>query len=544
MGIFINQVGYQNDAVKRATCLCGGNYKVINKSSGETAYEGCAVSKGFDETSGDACFIFDFSELKKDGEYYITDGAGNSSDTFAIGRDVYINLQAALLKCLYFQRCGCTLEEKYAGVYKHACCHTGTAIMLEDYLAKNENAAEYEMTGGWHDAGDFGKYISPAAVAVAHLLYAYELFPESLNMNLNIPESDNDIPDILNEVRYELEWMLKMQAPDGGAYHKLTAYNHADFIMPEDDHDQFIIFPVSSIATADYAAALALASRVYRQFDEVFADTCLNAARKAFDWLTKNDYIGFHNPEGSNTGEYDDDCDMDERMWAAAEMLRTDKCGDTKVYADMLKKYVLSEIPKTDFGWTDVAGFTLLSVLTDKEKTADADLYDILAKELHKEADRLVEIINTNGYETGMEADDYVWGSNMVVANRGMLLVLASYLSEGENAVNYKTAAETYLHYLLGRNALGRSYITGFGEHAYKNPHNRTSACDGIDEPMLGWVSGGPFKTPCDPDALAVIPAGTPPMKCHADVVGSYSTNEITIYWNSPVAFITAFLNR
>ena len=97
------------------------------------------------------------------------------------------------------------------------------------------------------------------------------------------------------------------------------------------------------------------------------------------------------------------------------------------------------------------------------------------------------------------------------------------------------------LHYLLGRNALNVSYVTGHGEHAFKNPHNRPTFADGIELPMPGWVSGGPFKTPCDPKACELIPAGTPPMKCYVDEVESYSTNEITIYWNSPAVFMTAY---
>lgn len=140
-----------------------------------------------------------------------------------------------------------------------------------------------------------------------------------------------------------------------------------------------------------------------------------------------------------------------------------------------------------------------------------------------------------------MAPEDFVWGSNMVVCNRSMLLILASLLSQGDTAEKYRSGALNQLHYLLYRNALDISYVTGFGENAFKNPHNRPTFADGIDLPMPGWVSGGPFKTPCDPAAEAAIAPGTPPMKCYVDDVGSYSTNEITIYWNSPAVFMTAF---
>lgn len=404
----------------------------------------------------------------------------------------------------------------------------------------------FDMTGGWHDAGDFGRYISPAAVAVGHLLYAYELFPESFQASLHIPESGNLLPDILNECLYELKWMLKMQADNGGVYHKLTSFVHADFLMPEEDKLPFLIYPVSTMATADFAASMALASRVYAPFDKAFSTQALEASRKAFAYMESHPYIGFHNPEGSNTGEYDDDCDIDERLWASAELLRTDT-AHRDTYLKAFEKYssmTPPEVSKTDFGWTDVSGMATLCLLTDPGNTCGATRKREYEQILFTEADRLIELQKKSGFELSMQPEDFVWGSNMVVCNRSMLLILASLCSEGDTSSQYREAALNQLHYLLGRNALDISYVTGEGEHAFKNPHNRPTACDGIDQPMPGWVSGGPFKTPCDPAAIAAVPAGTAPMKCYVDDVGSYSTNEITIYWNSPAVFMTAFFNR
>lgn len=396
------------------------------------------------------------------------------------------------------------------------------------------------MTGGWHDAGDFGRYISPAGVTIGHLLYAYELFPESLQDSFNIPETGNGMPDILNECVYELKWMLKMQREDGGVSHKLTSFVHADFVMPEDDKLQFLIFPVSSMATADFAASMALASRVYASVMPAFAAEMKDAAFKAWNWLTENPYVGFKNPEGSNTGEYDDVDDTDERLWAVTEMLRIDPDNAEK-YMPYLKEYTAASVTKTDFGWTDVSGLGSLALLFDPACTCGQELIDDYKAVLFKEADRLLEIMNSSGYHLAMKADDFVWGSNMVVCNRGMLFILAALLSDGEKAAAYKDAALNQLHYLLGCNAMDVSYVTGHGEKAYKNPHNRPTAMDGIELPMPGWVSGGPFKTPVDPDAIRIVPAGSAPMKCYADHTGSYSTNEITIYWNSPAIFMTAY---
>lgn len=542
MGIYINQVGYQTNSVKIAVTTFPCNFQIIREKDQISVLDGTTTKGGFDAASGDTTYYIDFSEVTTPGRYYILTGDKQRSFSFSIGDDVYHRLKLDLMKVLYYQRCGCALTEEYAGEYTHSACHTAPAIFLEDYLNKTEHPQSFDMTGGWHDAGDFGRYSSPGCVAVAHLLYAYELFPESFTDSLNIPESGNSIPDVLNECMYELKWLLKMQAENGGVYHKLTSFCHADFVMPQEDHLPFLIYPVSSMATADFAATMALASRVYKPFDEAFSQTALAAARKAWKWLLENPYTGFHNPEGSNTGEYDDDDDTDERMWAAAELLRTD-FGQDSSYLQALTGYLLSDCNKTDFGWTDVSGLTLFATLFDPDHRAGVQLEKILKEALFADADKCLAVIQQGGYRLGMTPSDYVWGSNMVVCNRSMLLILASLLSEENKKLLYRDAALEHLHYLLGKNALGISYVTGYGENAFKNPHNRPTFADGIELPMAGWVSGGPFMSPCDPKAVELIPAQTPPMKCYVDHVESYSTNEITIYWNSPAVFMTAFFD-
>ena len=551
MAVYCNQAGYLPQGRKTAVMTTEGRFQVIRteEASERTVFEGTACDAGWDKASGDHVYVADFSEIRQDGVYYVRDERGERSHHFRIGRDVYRALQRDMIKALYFQRCGCELEERYAGEYQHPCCHMEDAVMWTD------RSVAREVRGGWHDAGDYGRYISPAAVAVGHLLYAFRLFPESFGESLNIPESGNGVPDILNECRYELEWMLKMQDEEGGAYHKLTSQRHVDFIMPQEDRDQFYIFPVSSMATADYAASMALASRVYRVYDEAFADRLFDAALRAWDWLEKHpEYVGFKNPENCNTGEYDDVCDLDERLWAAAEMLIT--TGEQK-YQEKLSTLLLENLTKTDFGWTDVSGFAALAVLTEGAHTVSPDSVENLRNAVLAEADRLADIAGKSGYGVAMEPEDYVWGSNMVVLNRGMLLILAALIvdkdtgalglsgSERQEKLEmYEQTALAQLHYLLGTNAVDYSYVTGHGEHAFMHPHNRPTECDGIELPMPGWVSGGPFKTPADPVGIASIPKGTPPMKCYMDDAACYSLNEITIYWNSPAVFVTAYFNR
>lgn len=540
MGIYVNQIGYLTNSEKVAVSTSACNFQVIRTSDQKCVFDGAAANTGMDASSNDNIWQIDFSALKESGTYYILSGKGEKSPVFSIGRNIYDSLKYDVMKALYFQRCGCALTKEHAGPYTHDACHTAPAIHYEDFARHTKTPVSFDMTGGWHDAGDYGRYTTAGAVAVAHLLYAYELFPAALQNSLNIPESGNDIPDLLNECLYELKWLLKMQAPDGSVYHKLTAFRHADFIMPQEDHDQFLIYPISSMAAGDFAAVMALASRIYKPFLPDFAAKALAASRKAFDWLISHPYIGFHNPEGSNTGEYDDVCDMDERMWAAAELLRSDPDADPRYFSE-LEKYALSDINKTDFGWTDVSGFTLLSVLFDPSHHVTGSVESALRDALFTEADRLLAVLQRSGYRLAMEPEDFCWGSNMVVCNRSMLFIAAALLSDEEKAGTFRQAAEEHLHYLLGRNALNISYVTGHGEHAFKNPHNRPTFADDIELPMPGWVSGGPFRAFCDARAMELLAPDTAPMKCYVDEVESYSTNEITIYWNSPVVFMTAY---
>lgn len=541
MAVLCNQVGYLPQGRKTAVLTAGEHFKVIKAESGrddgQIIMEGDAQDAGVDAASGDYVRVADFSRITQDGTYYVQNELGEQSHGFRIGQDVYRAIQKDMTKALYYQRCGCELQEAYAGVYTHPICHAHKAVLWAD------RGVEKEVSGGWHDAGDYGRYISPAAVAVGHLLYAYQLFPDRFKDDLNIPESGNGVPDVLNECRYELEWMLKMQDEEGGAYHKLTSERHADFIMPQEDRAQFYLFPVSSMATADYAASMALASRVYRAYDAAFADRLWAAAKKAYGWLECHpEYVGFRNPESCNTGEYDDVCDLDERLWAAAEMLVT--TGEVK-YQEQMDKLLKEDLTKTDFGWTDVSGFAALAILTDQSHRASAESAADLRSAVLAEADRLVNVAAQSGYGVAMEPEDYVWGSNMVVLNRGMLSVLAALVTEQEDRKNaYEQTALAQLDYLLGMNAVDYSYVTGYGEHAYRNPHNRPTECDGIELPMPGWVSGGPFKTPCDEVGREHIPEGTPPMKCYLDHAACYSLNEITIYWNTPAVFVTAYFNH
>lgn len=530
MCIMVNQTGYLPGGKKTAVSLKGGAFQVMDPKSGQAVYKGEGVYKGKDSASEDELYIMDFTQVAREGSYYLLREDGQCSYSFSIGDGVYKELKNHMIKALYYQRCGCSLEKEYAGIYAHGCCHGEPAVYYED------RSREKDMTGGWHDAGDYGRYATAGAVAVAHLLYAFQLFPEKFREETGIPESGNQVPDVLNECRYELEWLLKMQEETGGVAHKLTSERHANFVMPEEDHKQFLIFPVSSMATADFAAVMALASRIYNAYDEKFAKRAGRAAKKAFQWLLDNkDMKGFENPEGCNTGPYDCNSDIDDRLWAAAELLCTE---DREEYRTVLKEMAEKSLAKTSMGWQDVSGLAAIAMLFDKKDSAGA-IKEPFREAILREADRLAELSSQCGYGAAMAREDYVWGSNMVLTNRGMVLIIA-YLLSGKK--EYEEAALAQVHYLLGKNALGISYVTGHGENAVANPHNRPTVAAKLPV-MPGWVSGGPNGHPCDEKAEWLILEETPPMKCFLDVWECYSLNEITIYWNSSAIFLISYFD-
>lgn len=572
MRIYINQAGYLPKSKKIAVLaeevgiLVGKEEKKIQvfDQQGTCVLEKTAVYFGEDISSGDKIWQVDFSELEEEGKYQIKDEQANQSYMFKIDSSLYKDVNQLLCKALYFQRCGMPLEEPYAGVFKRESCHEEKAVLLEDYLkimnheVAKEEIPYFDVRGGWHDAGDYGRYTTAAATALAHILYAFTWFPKSFQHSLMIPESGNGVEDILNECLYELKWMLKMQMEDGSVCHKLTSMRHANFVMPCKDKRQLILFPASTMATGAFVAIMAKASRVYADIDQEFSKEAFSAAKKAWAWLEEHpEFIGFKNPEGCNTGEYEDNDDKDERLWALTELYL---CTGEETYIERAKVLFEEVKEKTALGWSDVGGFAGWALLEEEIKSArehkipvvdewkkESRVCESIAKWkrqyidlIIQEAERWIKLSDECGYMASMSPEDYGWGSNMVLLNRGMILGVA-YLLSGR--IEFLYGATKQMDYLLGVNATGYSYVTGVGEHPFKNPHNRVTVADGIEETIKGFVSGGANKNPVDEKAEWLIEPELPPMKCFLDVWECYSLNEITIYWNSPAIFLAGFLD-
>ncbi|NCD35289.1 MAG: glycoside hydrolase [Spartobacteria bacterium] len=530
LDINVNQLGYLVNDTKKAVLRgesVGDTFQVLDEA-GVVVFEGPVTGPVKNKTADEINYYADFSDVTEAGTYTIVSGGDGTSYPFVISDGVYDALMKSVVKMLYLQRCGEALDTEYAGAFAHRECHTSEATIYGTKETK-------EVTGGWHDAGDYGRYVGPGAITVADLFLAYEDFPDVFAGEkgdaCGIPESGNGIPDILDEAKYELDWMLKMQDPSsGGVYHKVTCKSFPGFIPPEDETEELILSPISTTATGAFAAVMAKSARIYKDIDAVFAERCLQAAVLAWAYLEQHENTGgFTNPSDIVTGEYGDTEDADERFWAVAELLTTSK--DQK-YADYIKQQ-LGQNSYQGFGWADVGMYANIACLNLPEGVLSDGVVEKIKEAVINKADEYLALSKTDGYGISL-GDDYMWGSNMAVCNYARHMLLANALNPN---AEYLDAATAHFHYLLGVNPMSICYVSGFGTVSPENPHHRMSCV--VGKAMPGMLIGGPdcgLHDPCTKQLLK----DAPPAKCYVDNVQSYSANEITIYWNSPFIYLLA----
>lgn len=516
MNINVNQIGYTCDAIKTAIVRghsVGEEFQVVS-SDGSVVYTGQLADEITSELVGETVCKADFSDVKEEGTYNVTIG-DEVSYSFEISDTVYDDVTIDVVKYMYTQRCGMELTEEYAGAVAHGKCHTSEATI---YGTNNKK----DVSGGWHDAGDFGKYVVPGAQTAMDLMLCYEENPEMWsNDNIGIPESGNGVPDILDETRYELEFLLKMQdEATGGVYHKVTTKAFPGFIMPDEDMDELVLSPISTTATGDFAGVMAKAYVVYSKIDKNFADQCLAASKKAYDYMEANmGKGGFHNPSDISTGEYPDEVDIDEMYFAAAMLYVA--TGEDK-YMEQIDDILASGVPM-GYGWIEMGAYANM-VLADKN--------DKIKNAIVAEADKFVENAKVDGYDCSLGEEGYCWGSNLGVCNNARLLLWASDIT-GDS--KYSELAKRQLDYLFGENSLSMCFVTGYGTKYPDDTHHRPSYAAGSTVP--GMLVGGP-NGHLEDSYVQNVCSGLPVAKCYADNQQSYSTNEVTIYWNSPLAVL------
>jgi endoglucanase len=533
----MSQVGFLPGAEKAATVqwaqgLRGEARKfALHRVSGGKVLEGALSAARADAISGDRVQVADFSAVRESGQYRLEVEHGKSVD-FEVGADGYRHALWATVRGYYGQRCGCHVD--LGGGYEHPPCHLHDA-----FDASSGRAGKFVNHGGWHDAGDYGRYVVNSGITTGTLLWAWELYETILHpLRLQIPESGGALPDFLAEVRWNLNWMLSMQDTDGGVWDKLTSREFCGFVMPQDDPLEIYVIGSGeppykvATATADFAAVMAIAARVYREYDAKFAERCLQAAERAWVWaMAHPDALFVENPKGVSTGTYGDPHDGDELRWASAELWRT--TGEARYEEALLKE--LPETLKIDVpDWGNVGSMAWWTYAL-AERGGRARVVEQVKKATVAKADALVAQSRENGYGHTLSAADYVWGSNGVAGNQGLLLMMADRF---ERQGKYRDAALANVDYLLGRNCFGVSWVTQVGTNPFQHPHHRPSVADGIAAPWPGLLSGGPNRHPADPTAKQVPQQA--PMRMWVDKWQAYSMNEIAINWNAPLVFVLA----
>lgn len=540
--VFVNQAGYKKELSKYFyTNRNAVSFQLIDKTNGNIVFNGpLTLISSNDPATGMAIRKGDFSSFTTVGDYYIKLNTNDTSYHFRIYSNPFEDVYIKSLKSFYFQRCGAQLFFQHAGVYQRQICHIGDA-----FFHSSTGQSGFKLTrGGWHDAGDYGKYVVNAGITAATLLMAYELFPEYFQTDsLNIPESGNGIPDILDEVRYEVQWLLTMQAEDGAVYHKLTKEQFEAFVMPSQDSGMRYIYQKSSTATGNFIAVIARFYRQYRLYDSSFANQCLNAAIKSWNWLINQPSIvppgGFRNPQGTQTGEYGDNSDTDERLWAAAELFESTGLQSYKDYFEF--NYNLGGLINYAMNWQNVRTLAHLTYLFSKQPTVNQSVKTQILNSLISYSNSLVNKRNSNGFGVSINPGEYYWGSNSLVLNNGILLILAYKLS---NNIQYLNTAIEQLNYILGSNAHNLSFVTGVGKKYPMRPHHRPSEADGIPGPIPGFIVGGPNQYLEDPVLQQHFNQNTPPALCYIDHLNSWASNEVAINWNAPLVFVSGYLNN
>lgn len=536
--IKLNQIGFYPQAQKFAIAPTNSTlFEVVNKATSQAVFSGNLSSSSTWEPSGETVKLADFSDFNEKGSFYLKIAGLPNSSTFKIKENVHQKVLKGVLKAYYYNRASTSLTATFAGEYARPLGHPDTKVYIHPSAASPGRPAGSTISSpkGWYDAGDYGKYIVNSGISTYTVLALYEHFPEYFKtLEHNIPESGNDIPDVLEEAKWNLDWMLTMQDPaDGGVYHKLTTSYFTGDDMPHEATEKRYVVMKGTAATLDFAAVMAQASRIFADYEADFpgyAAQCLVAAENAWDWAIANPNKKYVQPVDIHTGEYGDSNFGDEFDWAAAELYITTANNDYYTATNLISSDISTP------GWSYVAGLTWVSLGHNLDKLTAIANKNTIRNKIIDFADDLIDQYNNSAYR--FTTKDFYWGSNSTVGNEGLMLIQAFKLT---NDTTYLNVALSNLDYILGRNATGFSFVTGFGNKSPMNIHHRQSRSDYVVAPVPGWVAGGPNPGQQDnDDGNCDYYTSSLPALSYIDEWCSYASNEVTINWNAPIAYLAA----
>ncbi|HZC27735.1 MAG TPA: glycoside hydrolase family 9 protein [Actinopolymorphaceae bacterium] len=559
----VNQVGYLPDGPKNATVVSDATDPLpwqLRDADGHVVQQGKATPRGLDEASGQRVQTIDFGKFQQPGNGYTLTADGETSYPFTISSSVYDKLRSDALQFFYIQRSGIAIDGSLVGdKYARPAGHLGVAPNKGDTdVPCQQGVCDYrlDVRGGWYDAGDEGKYVVNGGIATAQLLSSWERAVHAdsgqtkplADGSLRVPEHGNGVPDILDEARWEMEFLLRMQVPSGHplagmAHHKVHDQNWTGLPMqPQDDPQQRELHPPTTAATLNLAATAAQCARVFKPYDNAFAQRCLLAAKSA--WAAAKAHPGIHanDADANGGGAYGDGNVDDEFYWAAAELYLT---THEKPYLDEVlasSVHTANVFSDGGFGWQSVGALGRLDLATVPSGLPGAEQARVRAS-VTAAADRYLTTLRSQAYGLPLPANQefYAWGSNSGILNNIVVLATAYDLT-GKPA--YRDGVLQGVDYIFGRNALNHSYVTGWGTKSPQNQHSRIFGHEldpKLPNPPAGSIAGGPNVGLQDPYAADLL-QGCRPQFCYVDDIQSYSTNEVAINWNSALAWVASFL--
>lgn len=538
--IRVNQVGYllQREKTAFVANMQEKSFAIKDAQTNATVYNGTLSEGKYWNLSEETLQVADFSDFKQEGKYYISCGEANSYPFTIKANDIFQEISKASLRSFYYWRASTELLPEHAtfnGIdFSRPMGHADDRVYIHKSAATKSRPEGTIVSApkGWYDAGDYNIYVVNAGISYHSLALAYELSPEYYeNLQLNIPESGNGIPDILNEMKWELDWLFAMQDEDGGVYTKLSSLRFCSMIMPHEDKLDRYMIGKSTASALDFAAMMAMSSRIFKKYENKFpgiSEKALDAAKRAWNWAKDNPEIYYENPSDVHTGNYKDNYVGDEFFWAAAELFIT--TGDQTFYKE-LNFNMNFAVPE----WGSVNTLGLMSLMAHADKLPQNDNAAKLA------FDKLIQ--DTYGiYERStnrIPVEIFNWGSNGVIAEAGALLGLA-YKVYGEQ--KYNEAMLSSWNYLLGCNPTNYCFVSGFGSKYPRHFHDRRCTSDGIDEPIPGYLAGGATNIILRDCGGNTYPSKAP-AACYLDKICSFSTNEIAINWNAPLALLAGMVD-
>lgn len=532
-----NQVAYLSGRDKVVSIVANGPFEDLGYSiyrTGDTTpiLESSTSSDGSWQPSGEHVATIDMSTIDEPGEYTLE--TSSESINFSVENDGYADLCEASLKYYYYNRASQALTTEYAGQWARPLGHPDDVVIIHPSAASPDRPSGSTISSpkGWYDAGDYNKYIVNSGISTYTLLAAYEHYPAYYDdLSIDIPENGGDIPDILDEVMWNLDWMLTMQDPsDGGVYHKLTGLNFSGIVMPHQYNFDRYVVQKTTAAALNFAAVMATASRIFEQYDSArpgYSAAMIEAAENAYQWAKDNPTTYYNQPSNVRTGEYGDSNVNDEFDWAAAELFITTSKDSYK--NDINENSIGNGVP----AWPYTAPLALISLAHHGSAIADDINVNVVENRLISTANQLRGAVLQSSMRVAMGSSngDFVWGSNGQAGNQIMILIRAY---ESTQDQSYLDAAYTAMDYLLGRNGTGFCYVSGFGDKSPRKPHHRQSEADNVADPVPGMVAGGP--NPGMQDGCPGYIGGSP-AKAYVDSWCSYASNEVTINWNAPLAY-------